>query len=107
MTRDISARRMGGILAAVLAAGVIQLTAVAAPASAAYPSNDCLGLPVNTWFGGWVGDSFVQLTSYHPDLNTTWVCVAADAGGTHVGGKVVVTTAAASAVTVDDAAGQC
>lgn len=66
-----------------------------------------MGVSSNTWFGGWIGESWVMLLSYQPDPNTTWICVAVDAGGKHFGGKAVVTPAAASVVTLDNTSTEC
>lgn len=85
---------------------LVALTAaVAVPAGTAgavdplYPSNDCAtGTGV---FDGFVGDTHVRLRTASPSPTTTWVCVAADDGTTHVGGKAVVEAGTPSTPEVD------
>lgn len=52
-----------------------------------YPSEDCASDPV---VRGFVGDTFVNLQAEPTADGALTLCVAGEAGGTHVGGKLVV-----------------
>jgi len=74
--------------------------------SLTYPSDDCDASGSNV-VTGFVDGAYVKAKTSPGGANSTWVCLAAEAGGTHVGGKVTLNASvpgiSAAGVDLDDA----